>query len=195
MESRDRFFNAANNLTLARLPLAGLIWVSPNKRSYVLGITVAAGITDILDGWVARRMPGGPHPSGEWLDPLCDKIFVISALAAISQKRRPRPLVPLLIASREILQLPLAGFCIAWLGHRGASASRINWKAAHLGKLTTATQFLAMGSMLLRSRWTLPLATLAAAFGSSAAAFYFSRTLPMLKEIQEPVRNKVRAAA
>jgi phosphatidylglycerophosphate synthase len=195
MTSSDRFFNAANNLTLARLPLAGLIWVAPANRTLVLCITGLAGVTDVLDGWVARRASNGPHPAGAWLDPLCDKVFVLSALGAVSASRRPPPYVPFLIATREILQVPMAGLCLLWLEKSGEPVSRVDWKAVNLGKVTTAVQFLAIGAMLLRHRWTVPLAALSGVLGATASLYYFSRTWPALRSIQrleiEPQAERV----
>jgi len=43
-------------------------------------VLVLAGISDVLDGWAARRRSTAgqisePH-RGDWLDPFCDKVFV-----------------------------------------------------------------------------------------------------------------------
>jgi phosphatidylglycerophosphate synthase len=179
---------------MSRLPLAGMVWLSPEKPKFILGITLVAGVTDLLDGWVARRTAGGPTPMGAWLDPVCDKVFVLSALGAAAVQRKPPVVIPLMIALREILQLPLAAYYLIW-ATRHPSARPINWKAGAVGKITTGLQFLAIGGMLLRSRWTFLLAAQAGVAGSIAASYYFFRTLRELKQSTPAPRRIDQAAA
>jgi len=75
----------ANALTLSRIPLAGLFWLTYGDRAWSFAILAVAAITDALDGTFARRARARTpcaSTAGEWLDPLADKIFVIVVLAA-----------------------------------------------------------------------------------------------------------------
>jgi phosphatidylglycerophosphate synthase len=111
----------ANALTLARAPLAALIWVAPREPGWLLGIIALAGLSDVLDGRLARaarrrRLARGQDPGnieaaeaiGAWLDPLLDKLFVLSVLVAVGTSYPVSPIHLALIAAREITLLPLA---------------------------------------------------------------------------------------
>src|SRR5688572_20783176 len=82
-------------------------------------VLVVAGLSDVLDGWVARRErarasdegsdPGlaqqQHHHRGDWLDPLCDKLFVGAVVAGLYLARQPPVLWLVLLLTRESLQL------------------------------------------------------------------------------------------
>jgi phosphatidylglycerophosphate synthase len=163
--------------------MAILVWFRPFDPSFVLGLMALAGITDVLDGWLERRRrkkrgelsdPG--TTMGAWLDPLCDKIFMLSLLAAITSARSlPLWLVPL-IALREILQTLVA------VGAKAVSAlrERLHFKfgANVLGKATTVTQFLSIAAILLHWPGQIPLALAAASLGLVTVVVYVRRALP-----------------
>src|SRR4051794_28425724 len=110
-----------NLLSLSRIPLGGLFWPAfgppgaPSDAAFA--IMALAALTDILDGYLARRQAarqagraetvdsGGG--TGAWLDPICDKVFVASVLAAFIVRRHPPIWLVLLIVSRELVQLPI----------------------------------------------------------------------------------------
>lgn len=106
------FFTPANLLTLVRVPLAlGLLTVSPLSPAFFL-LYVLSGVTDMLDGPVARRTHTESR-TGAKLDSLADAVF----LAAVLYR-----LLPVLHLSRHFLWT-LALICLlrcgAWLvGYR-----------------------------------------------------------------------------
>jgi cardiolipin synthase len=180
--SRVSLVTLPNLLTLSRIPLAALVWWSPLHPAWVLGLMVLAGLTDILDGALERRrrlrldLALRNAPSiGVWLDPLCDKIFILSLLTAVTVSRgQPFWLIPL-IASREILQVlvlvvvkPLPGF---------RDRLRPRFRANVLGKLVTVVQFLAIGALLLGTPGQIPLAAASGVLGLVAAGVYVKRSL------------------
>lgn len=134
-----------------------------------------AGISDVLDGALARRArrrEGREHErdAGAWLDPLCDKIFVVSALLAVAAEFRP-PLWTLpLVAAREIAQVPLLGY----LRLRGVVRA-FDFRAAVVGKLATVLQFAAVAAILFRHPSAPPLAVAAGIAGLASALYYFVR--------------------
>jgi phosphatidylglycerophosphate synthase len=171
-----------NLVTLSRLPMAGLVWLRPLDPFYVLGLMALAGLSDVLDGWLERRrrqrlgIPDGAADSiGTWLDPLCDKVFILSVLMAITAAHAlPWWIIPLL-ALREILQTLIV------LGTRVVPALqrslRPRFKANLLGKLTTVVQFAAIGAILQHRPGVLPLALATAALGMIAVAVYVRRAI------------------
>lgn len=176
---------APNLLTLSRLPLAGLVWLDPGRPGWVLALLAAAALSDGLDGWLARRLRSPDDAErrriGSWLDPLCDKTFVLSALVAVwSVRALPWWVLPL-IATRELLQTPLI------LAYHLVPALRAShgydFRATLLGKATTVAQFLAVTAMLLGRREALPLAAVACAIGAAAALGYLVRAVRLVRDL------------
>lgn len=141
---------------------------------------IVAGISDVLDGWIARRMEIY-HPAGVWLDPLCDKIFILAALGAVSSIRKPPREIPFSIASREIVQLPFV--VLYWVSRMAGKTPlpRVNFQSSVIGKMTTLSQFLAIGALLMRNQRTRPLSTVTGILGLAASVFYIQRTFSSLK--------------
>lgn len=135
-----------------------------------------AGLTDVLDGWVARRTgAAGRRSAGAWLDPLCDKLFMVSLLAAVWFAAKPGASVLVLLAARECLQLPLllAFPFVPRIGGR----ERFDFTAALLGKATTVAQFIAISVILFRPDWATVPAAATAPLGTAAAIRYWARAL------------------
>ncbi len=175
------FWTGPNLLTLSRLPLAAIVWADPLNPALVLPLMAIAGLTDVADGWLERRLrrkrgqSGDVRTAGAWLDPLCDKAFVISVIAAILVARRPPLWIPALIASREILQLPQVALYLLWPGLR--ERLRYDFRAAVVGKAVTVLQFLAVGALLFDHPSLVPLAAACGVMGACAAVLYFRRGL------------------
>jgi len=168
---------AAHALTLSRIPLALAFWVTYGDLRWSLGIVALAALTDAADGWVARRAEArtGRHTTtGEWLDPLCDKLFVVAALAAVVAHERPPAAIVALIAARELLITPLG---IVYRIVLAFHPMPHEFRASPLGKATTVTQFLAMLALLAAPIALLPLAMLAALLGVAAVTQYVVRAV------------------
>ncbi len=183
-----------NLLSLARVPLGAAFWLffgpagAPSYGAFViLGL---AALTDVLDGYVARRQAaraaggsaalvgsggGSGGGMGEWLDPICDKVFVGSVLAAIIVRRHPSISLVLLILSRELVQLPI-GLVYRSL-HTLRSWLRYDFRASPLGKGATVAQFAAIAALMLAHPWTRLFAFLAFALGIAAVVDYFRRAI------------------
>lgn len=154
-----QIFDISNWLTLARLLFAGMLWVAPADLSWLAYLLVLAALSDMLDGRVAkalrkRRLDHGADPKeieranaiGAWLDPLCDKAFMASTLAAVWYVFQPSIVILILIASREIILVP-------WILLYGLSPSlrqlfHFDFRADTLGKLTTIGQFAAISCVI-----------------------------------------------
>jgi cardiolipin synthase len=100
---------AANQLTLLRMLLipAFLILVVYGELGWALVTFLTAGITDALDGLIARRADQ-KTTLGAWLDPMADKLLLVSAFIVLTipgpalVSRIPLWLT-LLIISRDIV--------------------------------------------------------------------------------------------
>jgi cardiolipin synthase (CMP-forming) len=151
-------------LGVAFVPLAG----RPLTALLVLGV---AGISDMLDGWIARRRPH-PNSWGPWLDPLCDKAFIILVMTGLYLSQSP-PLhttLPMLTREAAILLLFLLRYLVPSM--RGL---RYDYHAHAVGKATTVSQFLTVAALLLHRPEARYLAAICAGLGFWCAVTYARR--------------------
>ena len=75
----------ANQLTLMRMLLIPLfvILVLYGHLGWALVVFVTAGITDGLDGLIARRA-GQKTSLGAWLDPMADKLLLVTTFIVLT---------------------------------------------------------------------------------------------------------------
>ncbi len=180
----DRFFTLANVMSLSRVPLAGVFWLTLHGRPETtwapLTVMIVAGATDILDGKFARlgrkdQTSSPPTGRGAWLDPVCDKIFVGVVLIALFIERGLTLNLLLLVCTRELVQIPTV------LGYKLLPVFRgwlhYDFTATFLGKLTTVLQFAAIVSLLFSARSTYPLALASCLGGLLAVGDYLWRVV------------------
>lgn len=174
-----------NALTLSRIPMAAAVWIAPDSAPLVISLMVAAAVTDVLDGRFARAVraarerrgedPGvvaGAKGIGAWLDPVCDKTFVVSLLAAIWYANQPPVLDVLLIAARELFLIPLA---LVYKVSRRLRETEFDFRAGIPGKLATVSQFVAVALIILGPAYLRYAAAAAGTFGLIATGFYLRR--------------------
>lgn len=182
----ERVFTLPNALTLSRLPMAAAVWIAPTHAPSMIALMIAAAVTDVLDGRFARairrrRLERGEDPGrladkggvGAWLDPVCDKTFVLSLLLAVYVARQPAWWVVPAIATRELFLVPMA------LGYRlvpGLRARmRFDFRAGWTGKLATVAQFVAVAALIAAPDAAGALAVVAAVVGFAAFVHYAVR--------------------
>ena len=147
-------------------------------------IFAAAGVTDSLDGYLARRL-GQTSRLGAFLDPVADKLIVATALVLLVG-RDHRPIVVLtaaVIIGREIAISALREW-MAELGQRRKVAVSL------LGKYKTILQIVGLAMMLYRHplvglptyRVGLALTVLAAALTLVSMVAYMRAAWPELRE-------------
>lgn len=98
--------NLPNLLTVSRIlliPVFVMLFVTPTPaRSLAAAVVfVVAAVTDMLDGYLARRR-SQITKLGRLLDPIADKLLVLSALILLVQYDRVGALVAILIIAREV---------------------------------------------------------------------------------------------
>ena len=140
----ETFFSSPNNLTLLRIasiPILIVLLFSPSKVCGFFAAVVfsAASITDLLDGFLARRY-GLESALGKFLDPLADKLLVSSALIMLIPHGRVEAWIVFVIIGREIAVTGLR----AILSEKG-----IVLGAEDLGKYKTGFQVAAIIALLL----------------------------------------------
>jgi CDP-diacylglycerol--glycerol-3-phosphate 3-phosphatidyltransferase len=150
--------NLPNALTLLRIffvPLLVAALVQKNLQFELNGIIVtnefvalliflAAALTDLIDGYLARRW----HQIttvGTLLDPIADKLLVSAALISLVQVHVVPAWMVVLVIGRE--------FAISGLRSIAAAEGYII-KASELGKTKLVTQVVAISLLLLSIHWT-----------------------------------------
>lgn len=140
--ARSRLRHLPNALTILRLlmalPIAMLVVADESVAA--MSLFIAAGVSDGVDGWLAKRY-GWQSQLGGWLDPLADKALVLSVCTALMlHGDLPRWLFAL-IAMRDAV---IVG---------GALAFHFNYAPLHaaptlVGKLTTLAMLLLVVTLL-----------------------------------------------
>ena len=110
--AHDPLLNVPNLLSLARIPLAVVVFVAVTQHAWLLALAafVLACVTDWLDGWWARKY--GPLTLvGRNLDPLADKILVCGAFIYLIPVRSAGidPWMVVVVVIRELLVTGIRG--------------------------------------------------------------------------------------
>jgi CDP-diacylglycerol---glycerol-3-phosphate 3-phosphatidyltransferase len=117
-------------------------WIISNEM-IALAIFLAAAVTDLLDGYLARRWKQ-ETTVGTLLDPIADKLLVSAALIALVQVHVVPAWMVILIVGRE--------FAVSGLRSIAAAAG-YTIKASELGKTKMLFQVIAVSVCLLSMRW------------------------------------------
>ena len=174
---REPIFTAANLTSLSRIPMGLAVWLAPTSRPLLLVLMALAAVSDMLDGWLARRSPrrvSEPGHIGHWLDPVCDKMFVIALLTALAVALEVPLWQLLLIGTRELLQLPLLAAHYLIGRHLGLQL-RLDFRAGLPGKIATVAQFSAMTAIVVDVAAAWAWCAAASALGAISAAYYVRR--------------------
>jgi CDP-diacylglycerol--glycerol-3-phosphate 3-phosphatidyltransferase len=164
-----------NALTVVRLALipvfVALILAADGERSVAAALVFAfAGITDQVDGWLARRWQVESE-FGRFVDPLADRLMIDAAVVLLwLDGRLPWPALAVILARDGLL---LAGTPAAV--RRGYEFS-----VSFLGKLATWMLYAALVAVLLTAEgtdWPLWLFWAGVAVALAAAALYVGRAL------------------
>lgn len=142
--SREDLFNLPNLLSLVRMgsiPLLVLFMYLPGQAWTwaAAALFFVAGLTDLLDGFMARRMKK-VTVLGQFLDPVADKLLVTSLLVILAALGRVPGWLTLVIICREIAVTGLRAVAAT----QGFSVPSDRW-----GKSKTALQMLAVLLLLL----------------------------------------------
>ncbi len=142
-----------------------------SREIFALAVFLAAAVTDLLDGYLARRW-GQVTTVGTLLDPIADKLLVSAALISLVDIHRVPAWIVILIIGREFAVSGLRSI---------ASSSGYTIAASELGKTKMAAQVTAISLVIGGIRWPFlnDAATVAMwgvmLFGIVSAADYFRK--------------------
>jgi cardiolipin synthase (CMP-forming) len=139
----DRILTLPNALSIARLlgvPLFLWLVLGPEKDGWALLLLGVAGVTDYLDGWLARTL-NQTSKVGQLLDPIADRLYIVAVVLGLAL----RDIIPVwfavLLPIRDIMLFSLVPF----LRTRGYTALPVHF----LGKAATACLLYAFPLLLL----------------------------------------------
>ena len=141
-----KFWNLPNSITALRAAVVPVLLVHPlfsgeSGSTVMAWIFIVAAISDLVDGWLARRGQQVTH-IGVLLDPLADKLVVSTALIVLLAMGRIPTWATWMVVT-------IVGRELAVTGLRGiASAGGQIVAASGLGKLKTVAQNIAVGALL-----------------------------------------------
>ncbi len=139
--------NLANKLTIVRIILVPIMVCIPffPLKTEILGIPltyiliniifIIASITDKLDGYIARSR-NEITTFGKFLDPLADKILVLSAMLLLVEMQKLPAWIPIIVLAREFI---VSGYRLIAVEKGGKVIAASVW-----GKLKTVTQMIAI---------------------------------------------------
>lgn len=142
--------NLPNYLTLARIVIVPLLvvvllttvaesWLGISSYALAIGIFIAASLTDILDGHLARRR-NQVSKLGKLLDPIADKLLVSAALIVLVEKHLAPAWTVVIILGREFIVTGLRSV---------AATEGIIIASEKIGKIKMWAQCLAIVALLV----------------------------------------------
>lgn len=144
---QGRIWTVPNQITLLRLgflPLF-LIFISYDRYKWASLVLVAAGLSDAIDGLLARQLNQG-SALGAYLDPIADKLLLSSSFIILSFKQKIAWWLTIIVLSRDMLILIVAVVIILISGYRPFPPSLY-------GKLTTMFEIILVFAIVLAAAY------------------------------------------
>jgi cardiolipin synthase len=147
---QGRIWTVPNQITLLRLGFLPifLILISYEQYKWALLILVVAGLTDGIDGLLARKL-NQKSALGAYLDPIADKLLLSSSFVILAMAKKVAWWLTLMVLSRDVLLLIVAAVIILISGYRPFPPSIY-------GKLTTFFQIVFVFAVVLGAAYSYP---------------------------------------
>ncbi len=167
VEEKLRPLTLPNFITFLRMSMVPFFVIAVSGRDFrlALWIFVVAGLTDVLDGELARRMDMGSR-IGAYLDPIADKMLITVAYIALTVPLGQEVVIPLwltiLALFRDVVIMLVAGVLYIVEELR-------EFPPSVLGKATTFAQVVTIAVVLLANVKPVPTLIPSACFYASFA--------------------------
>ncbi len=180
-----RAVNLPNLITVFRIFLIPIIvvvlltefkferWFFFNREVLAVGIFLVASVTDLLDGWLARRR-NQITTLGQLLDPIADKLLIASVLISLVEMQLAPAWVVVVIVGREFTVTGLRMI---------AALHKVVIPAGTIGKWKMATQVIAICLLIFGNQkdWDFALKT-------GAALLYLVAAISVVSMVEYFVR-------
>lgn len=132
----------ANALTASRIFLIPIFtaMLLQNRMAWALTAFCAAAVTDMLDGYIARRTR--TTTLGRFLDPMADKLMLVSAFIILPLVDGMPIWVTVVVVSRDVIIT--LGYLVMYLTWGSAKIT-----VRPLGKITTLSQCMVVGLVMV----------------------------------------------
>lgn len=170
--------NIPNLLTISRILLVPvfIIFIINNEFDKALLIFIIAGLTDSIDGLIARLF-NQKTQLGAYLDPAADKLLLTSAYITLAIKNILPNWLSVIVVSRDVIIL--LGIVVLVLMNK-----EVKIKPSIISKITTALQILTVIFVILTagapSAVILPLIVLTTVFTIASGIDYIYRGIKVL---------------
>lgn len=142
--------NLANKITIFRILLTPffIAFILYSKWEMALLVFIIAAVSDAIDGYIARTTKRRTE-LGRILDPIADKLLILSAFICLSTATslppsvKPPPYVPIIIISRDAIII--LGVLLVYF-----MKGTLDIKPTLISKITTFFQMITVASILLR---------------------------------------------
>jgi cardiolipin synthase len=154
VEEKLRPLTLPNFLTLIRMAIVPFFVIAVFNHDFRLAVWtfVLAGVTDLLDGWLARKLDA-TSVIGAYLDPLADKILLTAAYISLAIPHGQEVVIPLWLAILALFRdflLMLMAFIFYMV--EGVTS----FPPSVAGKATTLMQVVTVGVVLLANILPVP---------------------------------------
>lgn len=144
-ERRREMLNLPNLITMLRvavIPVLFLLLLDPGRvmSLVIAGFFIAAAITDLLDGYIARKYDIVTK-AGKILDPIADKLIVSTAMILMIPLGRIPAWIVALIVMRD--------FAVDGIRHMSTAGGGHIIAASNIGKQKTLSQVIAISALLI----------------------------------------------
>lgn len=175
--------NLPNRLTLLRVAMVpafvAVLLLPAVSDWWALLLFVLAGLTDLLDGAIARKK-SMVTDFGKLMDPLADKLMLTAALVCFTYAGLIHPAVTILVISRELLVTGLRTIAVS----KGIVIAADFW-----GKLKTVAQDVTIIVILVCQSW--PMGAFRTFFsGLSVVCIWIMTALTVISAVHYCVVNK-----
>ncbi|MHB8527826.1 MAG: CDP-alcohol phosphatidyltransferase family protein [Candidatus Acidiferrales bacterium] len=132
----NRIFTVPNQLTFLRLGFLPffIISIRYDRYDWALALLIAAGLSDGLDGLLARKM-NQKTQLGSFLDPIADKLLLSSSYFMLALRGKIAWWLTILVLGRDVLILTACAVILLAVG-------RMSFPPSIFGKLNTTFQIL-----------------------------------------------------
>lgn len=143
-QERKKVFNLPNTITLLRIGIIPALFFllqspGPTGSLVITALFVLAALTDVLDGYIARRYQL-VTTMGKFLDPIADKLIVNTAMILMIPIGRIQAWIVAIIIIRD--------FTVDGMRSVASSEGMI-LQASHLGKQKTVCQIFAVTALMI----------------------------------------------
>jgi cardiolipin synthase (CMP-forming) len=116
---KSRILTVPNELTFLRLAFLPffIMAIKYDRYDLALGILIAAGISDGMDGLLARMLDQ-KTPLGAYLDPIADKLLLSSSYLALALKGKIMWWLAIMVLSRDVIILIACAVILFVVGFR-----------------------------------------------------------------------------